>query len=264
MKGMRGVLTSVNNVTIYESMIKYMGRDTTYILYMHAKPIKYGIKVFAFCCTIYTIIIGFKVYVGQEDDSDKTALVICDDLVKEAGITSARGRTLYIDNYYISMALAKNMFNKYGWTMFGTILPTDKKSRSDHDIPFLQLSNVSRNGLKQGWYRKAVINLKTLTSKAYYIQCTTLRDKKQLCFLSPNEVGYTEEMTGKRHNKKKKKQEIISGPRTQRDYVTYFNAVDNNDHDISFYSTTIQKICYYLIIFCCALDCIVHTLFVVV
>ena len=61
MKGMRGVLTSVNNVTIYESMIKYMGRDTTYVLYMHAKPIKYGIKVFSICCTLSVVLIGFKV-----------------------------------------------------------------------------------------------------------------------------------------------------------------------------------------------------------
>ena len=95
MKGVRGVCTAGKHVTIYYIMIKYMGRSVIYVQYMPVNPIKYGIKVFAFCCTIYTIIIGFKVYVGQEDDSDKTALVICDDLVKEAGITSARGRTLY-------------------------------------------------------------------------------------------------------------------------------------------------------------------------
>ena len=71
--------------------------------------------------------------------------------MKEAGITSARGQTLYTDNYYTSMVLAKHIFNKYGWTIAGTIIPTDKKSRADHDIPFLKLKILSRNGLQQGW-----------------------------------------------------------------------------------------------------------------
>ena len=42
----------------------------------------------------------------------------CDDLVEEAGITSIRGWMLYINNYSMSMALAKSMFNKYVWTIF--------------------------------------------------------------------------------------------------------------------------------------------------
>ncbi len=40
-------------------------------------------------------------------------------------------RVLYTDNWYTSMKLAKLMFVKYGWTICGTITPTDKKSRED-------------------------------------------------------------------------------------------------------------------------------------
>ena len=54
MKGMRGVCTAGKHVTIDKSMIKYMGRAITYAQYMPAKPIKYGIKVFAVCCAFYT------------------------------------------------------------------------------------------------------------------------------------------------------------------------------------------------------------------
>ena len=122
---------------------------------MRAKPIKHGIKVFAIFCALSTIILGFKVYVGQEDDSNNTALGICDDMVKEAGLTSARGGTLYTDNCYTSMALAKSMFKKYRWEIFGTITPTDKKSHSYHDIPFIKFQNGSRNGLQRGWYSEA-------------------------------------------------------------------------------------------------------------
>ena len=82
--------------------------------------------------------------------------------------------------------------------------------------------------------------------------------------MSSDEVGYTKGLTLKRHIKKKKNRETISGPRAQREYVTYFNAVENNDHDISFYSTTIRKIRYYFGIFLWVLDRVVHTLFVVV
>ena len=40
------------------------------------------------------------------------------------------------------------MFKKYGWTIVGTIVPTDKKSREDEDIPFLKLSNGAKIGVK--------------------------------------------------------------------------------------------------------------------
>ena len=148
MKRIRYVWTTRNYVTIDNIILKYMIRDVTYVQYISAKPIKHGIKVFAIFCALSTIILGFKVYVGQEDDSNNTALGICDDMVKEAGLTNARGRTLYTNKYYMSMALANYMFNKYGWITVGNIVQTDKKSRADRDICFLKFSNGSSNGLQ--------------------------------------------------------------------------------------------------------------------
>ena len=58
-------------------------------------------------------ILAFKVYVGKEDDSDGTAVGVCDQLVNDAGFTSARGRVLYTDNYYTSVKLAKHMYENY-------------------------------------------------------------------------------------------------------------------------------------------------------
>ena len=100
--------------------------------------------------------------------------------MKEAGLNSFIGRTFYTDNYYTSVALAKHMLNEYGWTIVGTIIPADKKSLTDHDIPFLNFSNLSRNELQRGWYYDAEIKLKNPTRKAYYTQCTTWRDKRQV------------------------------------------------------------------------------------
>ena len=61
---------------------------------------------------------------------------MCDCLVQAAGLAVTIGRVLYTDNYYTLVKLAKHMFIKYGWTIMGTIVSTDKKSREDKDIPF--------------------------------------------------------------------------------------------------------------------------------
>ena len=90
---------------------------------------------------------------------------------------------LYTDNYYTSVKLAKHVFEKYSWTIVGTIFPIDKKSREDEDLPFIKLWNGSHIGVERRWFREAVIQLKSPTGKAYYVLCTTWRDKKQVCFL---------------------------------------------------------------------------------
>ena len=94
------------------------------------------------------------------------------DLTVDAGLAKQRGQVLYTDNYCTSAKLAKNMFEIYGWTIFGTILPVDKKSQKDEDIPFIKLSNGARLGVEHGWFREAVFQLKSPTGKTYYIQCS--------------------------------------------------------------------------------------------
>ena len=64
-KWMRGIWTSGKHVTIDDSVIKYMGKAIAYVHYMPAKPIKHIIKVFAICCALSKLFLGFKVYVGQ-------------------------------------------------------------------------------------------------------------------------------------------------------------------------------------------------------
>ena len=87
MKGMRKSWTAGQHVTIDESMIRYMGRAISYVQYMPAKPIKHGIKVYALCCALSAVILAFKVYVGKEDDTDGSAVAVCNDLCVDAGLT---------------------------------------------------------------------------------------------------------------------------------------------------------------------------------
>ena len=104
---------------------------------------------------------------------------------------------------------------------------------------FLKLSNGARNGMNRGWYREAVLKLKAPGGTEYYIQNTTWRDKKQVCFLSSNEAGFSNGISVQRHVKGQVTREVVEGPRAQKDYITFFNAVDRNDCDSSDWSTTI-------------------------
>ena len=70
MRGMKRAWQAGKHVTIDESMIRYMGRAVSYVQYMPAKPIKHGIKVFAICCSMSAVLLGFKVYVGKDEGLD--------------------------------------------------------------------------------------------------------------------------------------------------------------------------------------------------
>ena len=106
--------------------------------------------------------------------------------------------------------------------------------------------------------------MKAKNGKHYYIQCTTWRGKKQVCFLNTNEVGFSNGLLVKRHVKGQREWEEIACPRAQRNNVTFFNAVDRSDRDSADWSTTIRTNRYYIRIMCWVLDWVVHTLFVVI
>ena len=217
------------------------------------------------CCAYSGVMLAFKVYTGRKEDAPKESTVdLCENLCADADLLKARGRILYTDNYYTSVALAKRFFEKYGWTITGTFVPTDKKLRSGEDFPFLKLSNGARDSVGRGWFREAVIQLKAPSGTKYYIQATTWRDKKQVCFLSTSSIGFSNGVSVRRHTRGKREREIIDGVRVQAEYVKWFNAVDRNDRDSADYSTSIRTNRYYIRIFCWALDRAVHCLYCVV
>ena len=100
--------------------------------------------------------------------------------------------------------------------------------------------------MKRGWFREAYIELKSPSGVTYYVQATTWKDRKQVCFLSSNTVGFSDGGTVKRHARKKAKRDEIPAPMAQADYVKFFNAVDRNDRDSADYSTSIRTTRYYL------------------
>jgi hypothetical protein len=101
--------------------------------------------------------------------------------------------------------MAKHLYKKYQLTLVGTVIPTEKTSCSDEDLPFVKLSNGARNKLRSGWFCEAYM-MKNLprSRKAYYMQCTTWKDKKQVMILATNPVGFSQGLTVQRHVKGKK------------------------------------------------------------
>ena len=91
------------------------------------------------------------------------------------------------------------MFEKYGWTICTTIVPAENKHGEEEDFPFLKLSNGVRKSVGRGWFREAVLKVKSPTEGTYYIQATTWRDKKQVCFVSTSTVGFSNGLYVKRH-----------------------------------------------------------------
>ena len=173
-------------------------------------------------------------------------------------ILLVQGPVLYTDNWYTSVPLARHLFEKYGWLIVGTISPTDKKTREEYDIPFLQLSNGALSRIVCGWSRRATRSIKTKKNKKYHIQCTTWKDKKQVVFLHTDVVGSNGIGTTLRHVKKKRYRVEIGCPNIQKEYTEYMDAVDINDRDSAEYSISICTNCWYLRIFFWFWDRVLH------
>jgi hypothetical protein len=262
MDGIRKVWSAGMNITIDESMIRYSGRAVSWVQYMPAKPIKHGIKVFAACCAYSGVLLAYDVYCGKDIDG-RNIMQITIDLLQSANLFSARGRALFTDNYYTSIKLAKELFIKYGWTLCGTITPTDKKTRAGHDVPFCKLSTGAKAAIPRGWYREAVLQLADRGRK-FFIQCTTWKDKKQVMFLHTNTIGRSKDNHVRRHVRGQRDRNIIRAPLCLDTYSEWFNAVDRNDRDSADYSTTIRTNRYYILILCWALDRVLHACYVIV
>ena len=70
---------------------------------------------------------------------DNSAIAIVDRLLQNNNLHTARGRVVYTDNWYTTVALARHLYKKYGMFFCGTLNLTEKKAREDLDPTFLKL-----------------------------------------------------------------------------------------------------------------------------
>jgi hypothetical protein len=143
-------------------------------------------------------------------------------------------------------------------------LPTEKVARQDKDVPFHKLSRGAKDKIPRGWFREAAIQLKTDTGRIFYAQCSTWKDKKQVMFLSTEDIGASEGHFVYRSTRGQKARSTLSAPVAQKSYAKHYGAVDRNDRDSADYSTSIRTNRWYLRILCWLLDRVVHILYVIV
>ena len=235
-----------------------MGRAIAFIQYMPRKPIKHGIKVFAVCCSYTGVLLGFEVYCGSSavEGTDNSAVAVVDQLLNKGQQPHQQlswPHPLH-QNWYTTMSLAYHLYNKYGYFFCGTMVPTDKKAREDLDVPFLKLSNGAKDKVPRGWFREACIQRKTDTGKIFYIQHTTWKDRKQVCFLHTTEIGASSGHFVQRSGRGQQGRSTFAAPNSQRDYARHFNAVDRNDRDSADYTTSLRTNRWYLRVFFWLLD----------
>ena len=117
-------------IPIGKGIVKYKGRCVAFIQFIPAKTIKHRVATFMAACAESVVMLLFEVYDGSAVTMrDNSAMAVCERLVKRAKLISANGRVLQTDNWYTSMKLAKTMYQKYAWTICGTIVPIENKAR---------------------------------------------------------------------------------------------------------------------------------------
>ena len=206
---------------------------------MPCKPI--DIKVFAVCCAYTAVLLGFEVYVGTEQvETVNTAIAVVQRLIEDGKLDTAKGRTLYTDNWYTSVKLAQWLWEKKCWRFCGTIVPTNKAAREGNDVPFHKVSKGALNTISRGWFWEAVLE-KSFERSKYCVQCTTWKDRKQVMFLHTSSVGSSRgKHTVRRGKKGKHGHDILPAPLSQLDYALNFSAVDRNDRDSADYTTSLH------------------------
>ena len=123
---------------------------------------------------------------------------------------------------------------------------------------------MSKAKVPRGWFREACIERKTDTGKTFYVQHTTWKDRKQVCFLHTTEIGASTGHFVQRSGRGQQGRSTFAAPRSQQDYAKHFNAVDRNDRDSADYTTSLRTNRWYLRVFFWLLDRVVHQLYVTV
>lgn len=195
-------------ICIDESMVPFRGR-IIFRQYNKQKRHKYGIKEFKLC-TIPGYTYKVSVYAGKNDILNTTptnvVLSLCEDLLN-------RGHTLFTDNWYTSLPLARQLLGKETH-LVGTV----RKNR--RGLPL----EITKAKLKRGDYRAA--------ESIDGITILRWKDKRDVFLMSTKHNDRFVEV--------QKRGKIIRKPKVVLDYNRVKGAVDLSDQ-LSSYSTPLRK-----------------------
>ena len=180
------------------------------------------------------------------------------------GIETSSGRILYTDNSYTSIKLARILFERFNWLFVGTSTPTEKKDRTEYDIPFHKLSNKAIDSIVQGWPRRATRTIKGKNGMEGMIQVTTWKDRKQVMFVHTHLVEDWKDETTLRYVKGQKERQEIACPPVAKNYSLNMNGVDKAHRDGRGNSVAIRTNRWYLRIWFWTIERAVHCIYIVV
>ena len=201
---------------------------------------------------------SFEIYTGVQSG---TTWDIIHRLIRQSGLGQQVGRRLFMDNFYTTMLVVKNLCKHHGWTCAGTVAFTKKKmkKRTADDFPFTKLSNGSVKLLDRGWMRCKV----TMGWVKFVVQGTMWKGKEMVGFC--HTVGVSQEtVKTKRCSKGQALAKEFDAPLVQDLHKTNFNGVDLSDKDSAKHSTSLCTNWWYLRVFFWLLDRVVHSCFLIV
>ena len=112
------------------------------------------------------------------------------------------------------------LFNDYGWYFCVTVTPIKKIVCQSMDVPFYKLSSGAMQSIERSWYREVDVEQKTNTSKSFFFQSMTWKNKKQVMFLHTNNIGASSGHFMNRSTKGKTGQSILRAHRVQVNYTS--------------------------------------------
>lgn len=202
-------------ISIDEELVAWKGR-LAFRQYIPSKRARFGVKIFALC-EDSGYLFNFVIYVGKDQQTFPQQLI--NDLGSSGAVVAKlmeplfnKGYTLFIDNWYSSLPLAR-FLTEHGTGVCGTI----RKNRTG-----LPKAMLAYKRLKKGEF---------IFRSSGNTVLVKLQDTKEVHFLStihrPEIVA-----TGKRdrENRPVKKLRIV------HDYNKFMGGVDRNDEMIAFYS----------------------------
>ncbi|XP_054257551.1 piggyBac transposable element-derived protein 4-like [Macrosteles quadrilineatus] len=208
--------TPSSYVSVDESTISFKGK-ISFRVYNPDKPVKFGLKVFVLSDALNGYIYSFSPYYGKSDGNEdellkttNTVLQLCDSLVKDP-LDPPSGHHVYVDRYYNSPELAKELLKK---NMFvtGTVM-NNRKEMPTLSKPLNCGDVEARRNKDLGviyWKDKRVVTMLTTKHK-----------------ISRNEMT---EKPSKWPNKPP-----VLKPDVVLDYTKHMGGVDRADHVISSY-----------------------------
>ena len=212
-------MTLSANVAIDESMIKFKGR-LGFRQYMPAKPIKWGIKVWALCDSTTGYMWNFQVYCGREEGAPAEVGLAHRVVMDLARPLRGSWVTIYMDNFYTSVPLLRELhsFHMHGC---GTV-----RANRKYLPEALRPKNVR---LQKHEFKVAQKN---------ELVCAVWKDTRVVIMLSN---VHKPEATGTVRRRVDNVRQNVRVPLCLSDYQQHMNGVDLCDQMIGYYQPDLRS-----------------------